>query len=75
MFHRYVPTLVLRSTQSEPLSNLPPWKNRLGFIPAHVVDKTLSATMQMVDTSGDLGTYVRSFGLAITGTESGALRK
>jgi hypothetical protein len=39
-----------RSTQSEPLSNLPPWKYRLGFIPDLVVDKTLSATMQMVDT-------------------------
>jgi hypothetical protein len=43
-----VPTC--RSTQSEPLSNLPPWKYCLGFIPDHVVDKTLSATMQMVDT-------------------------
>jgi hypothetical protein len=50
MFHQYVPTLVLRSTQSEPLSNLPPWKYCFRFIPDHVVDKTLSATMQMVDT-------------------------
>jgi hypothetical protein len=36
--------------ESDPLSNLPLWKHHLGFIPNHVVDKTLSATMQMVDT-------------------------
>ena len=49
----YVPSICAhscRSTQSEPLSNLPLWKYCLGFIPDHVVDKTLSATMQMVDT-------------------------
>jgi hypothetical protein len=50
----YVPLIrahSCQSTQSEPLSNLPaPWKHHLGFIPDHVVDKTLSATMQMVDT-------------------------
>jgi hypothetical protein len=49
----YVPSICAhscRSTQSDPLSNLPLWKYHLGFIPDHVVDKTLSATMQMVDT-------------------------
>jgi hypothetical protein len=49
----YVPSICAhscRSTQSEPSSNLPPWKYHLGFIPDHVVDKTLSLTMQMVDT-------------------------
>jgi hypothetical protein len=49
----YVPSIrahSCRSTQSEPSSNLPPWKYCLGFIPNHVVDKTLSAMMQMVDT-------------------------
>jgi hypothetical protein len=50
MFHRYVPTPGCQSTQSDPSSNLPPWQYHLGFIPNHVVDKTLSATMQMVDT-------------------------
>jgi hypothetical protein len=49
----YVPLIrahSCRSTQSDPLSNLPPWRYYLGFIPNHVVDKTLSATMQMVET-------------------------
>jgi hypothetical protein len=50
----YVPSIraySCQSTQSDPLSNPPPWKYHLGFIPDHVVDKTLSATMQMVDTA------------------------
>jgi hypothetical protein len=45
-----MPTPGCRSTQSESSSNLPPWKYHLVFIPDHVVDKTLSAMTQMVDT-------------------------
>ncbi len=53
LMKEYVPLICAhscQSTQSEPSSNLPLWKYCLGFIPNHVVDKTLSATMHMVDT-------------------------
>jgi hypothetical protein len=37
-------------TQSEPSLHLPLWKHCLGFIPDHMVDKTLSAMKQIMDT-------------------------
>ncbi|KAL7575091.1 hypothetical protein ACA910_000459 [Epithemia clementina (nom. ined.)] len=46
-----VRTHTTRATKSLALSpHLPPWKYRLGFIPDHVVEKTLQATTQMVST-------------------------
>ena len=44
-------THTMRATKSSKVPpHLPPWKHCLGFIPDHVVDKTLQATTQMVPT-------------------------
>ena len=50
----YEPRVHVNTTQMTKCApsppHLPPWKHHLGFIPNHVVTKTLHATTQMVTT-------------------------